>query len=271
MKFKILTLSVVLLGFGLAAYSKPLLAKTTTANLFDKSAIIADGLYKFKGNLNGKIPVFIWLLIKDSIIKGEVTYLRTAKHIPIKLVGTIVKDQGPVIYEFDPGGHVTGIYEGKLNASTFTGTWYNPNSNKELKYMLNHSDSTLAAPNTAFHPVNMTGQYQYFFGKAGAGGSGSISILTIKAKVAKVEVNCVTAAPAFNLADVEPFTAPVANNTIIYKMKDADCKFKIRVFENFVVITPLTDDLMQCGFGMNATIEGVYFKTSDKANFNTER
>jgi len=224
------------------------------------SAPVKNGLYKFSGKLNNRIPIFMWLVVKDSVIKGEVTYTKTKSPVPIKLAGTITKTEGLAIYEFAKDGIMTGIYKGQINVQSFTGDWYSPGSDKDLKYTLLQKDTLLNKIDTALKPVSITGQYVYHWGKRG--GDGSIDIKRLTGNNINASINCVTGSPENNIADVEPFKAKINRNTIIFKIPDTSCKFRMKVFKDFIVIDRITET-GECGFGMNASIKGVFFKTSN--------
>lgn len=217
-----------------------------------------DGLYKFTGKLNTKIPVFFWFVVKDSVLKGEVTYLKTAKRQPITVAGTIAKDNTITLYEFTKNGTITGTYEGKMKSHTFAGIWTAPGSGRELPYTLATKDTSFTPGSTALTPTTLSGKYAYRFGKNGA--SGEVHIRQIKLGTFSIDINCVTASPQNNIAEVETFKARMVNDAIIFKVPDTECKFRIRHYQNFIVIDRLSGPL-NCGFGLNATIAGLFIKT----------
>jgi len=47
------------------------------------------GFYKWTGTINSSIPAFLWFIVKDKVIKGELTYLKTKKQLPITVIGRI--------------------------------------------------------------------------------------------------------------------------------------------------------------------------------------
>jgi hypothetical protein len=222
-----------------------------------------NGLYKFTGKLNNKIPVFLWFVVKDSVLKGEVTYLKTAKRIPITVIGTITKDDGLRFFEFGKGGSVSGIYTGLFNTCRLTGSWWAPGSERELKYDLAPKDTLLTHVDTDLRPVSLNGSYEYHFGKKGS--DGGIDLRQDKPGEFSMEINCVTAAPQNNIAEVERTKVRMINNTIIYKSPDEDCGFRVRMFKGFVVIdNPLKK---YCHYGVGADVDGVFIKVSDNPSF----
>jgi len=232
---------------------------TILTSVFATRKPIPQTVYKFQGKLNGKIPVFLWFVMKDKVVKGEVTYLKTAKRVPITVIGTVSADNVARILEFEKNGNITGIYEAKLDVAKFNGTWFSPTSRKELTCALSVKDTAITVSESILNPAPMTGSFRYQYGKDGA--TGGVDIKQTGGS-ALLGINCVTEGPAYNLADVETFKAPVVNNTITTKIPDGDCRFRLRSYNGFVVID-LLDDLMKCGFGMNASIEGVFLKIND--------
>jgi hypothetical protein len=233
------------------------------------------GLYQFKGKLNNKISVFLWFVANGSVLKGEVTYLNTKVRKPISIVGTIrlIDDFSSLpgdktkelfaaeIYEFSKQGYIAGIYDGAFKGRHFNGTWSKPGSERELKFNLSHSDSVLAKPDTVLTTKNIAGEYLYRFGKKGS--QGGIDIKQIDKTNYLISMNCVTGGPSYNVAEVAPFKVHMINNNFIYSVPNTDCKFKISFFDNFAVVTSLRG--IECGFGLNASIDGVFLKTSDEA------
>jgi len=234
-----------------------------------------NGIYKFTGKLNNKIPVFLWFVVQDGFVKGEVTYLKTTRKIPITIAGTIFKADDPRrnadktsyfdirIFEFMKDGTITGVYYGPFQTSVLNGAWFAPGSEKELKFTLKAKDTTLNNIDTNLKPVSITGEYAYSFGKEHA--NGGMGIKSLGRDNYLMEVGCVTDGPAYNLANVDATKIHLTNNSTVFQPADPGCRFKIRFFKNFLVIDYLGPSINPCGFGNNASIEGVFIKTSEKA------
>jgi len=252
MKFKaIISVLILALTFNFTARSAE---RSTAGN--------PNGVYTFSGKLNDKIPVFIWFALKDNVLKGQVTYLKTAKRVPITIIGTIDHTQGLSITEFSKTGNISGFYSGKFSTQSFSGTWYAPGSEKELKFNLTKKDTVIACSNIDLKPINVTGAYRYNFAKFGA--AGGIDIQQTKPGHYTFRINCVTASPANNIADTQGENVKMLNNTITYKQPDGDCIFTIKAYDGFIVIDYVGEH-HDCLFGLNAGITGVFLKTSDKA------
>jgi len=234
-----------------------------------KSPAGINGIYKFTGKLNDKYPIFLWFVVKDSVLKGEVTYLKTAKRQPIAIAGQITKDLGMTIYEFTPKGYVTGTYSGEFKTGGLKGTWTTPGSDKELPYNLIPKDTVLTGVDMNLKPTSINGTYEYHFKRENAketGGDGGIDIKQLNTKEFLVDINCITASPQNNLADLWTFKVQATNGGITFKIPETDCRFRIRVFKDVIVIDRLSGDGI-CGFGNNASIEGVFWKTRQVPSF----
>ncbi|WP_158288356.1 hypothetical protein [Mucilaginibacter psychrotolerans] len=236
-----------------------------------------NGLYKFEGKLNGKIPVFLWFTVKDSVLKGEVTYTNTAKRIPIIVAGTLEKTSEAISYdlsaktnflrirEFAGDGTITGVFLGEITAGTFKGLWQAPNTEKQLPFILTASITALPkAIDFTLKPISLNGAYTYHYGKNGY--VGGVDINQTKSGMVTVALNSVTAGPAYNIAEVAAQPATVRGNIINVKLPHVNCKFRIRVFKDFLVVN-LLNDLDKCEWGNNATVEGIYLKTSAVGKF----
>jgi hypothetical protein len=235
--------------------------KVSTTDTVQKTTIseqkeITD-FYKWTGTINSSIPAFLWFVVKDKVIKGELTYLKTKKQLPITVFGR-VNEEGFKIYEFQKDGHITGTFIGRLQGEKFKGDWYNPSTDKTLSFQFITKDTILNSVDTILQPTNISGKYSYQFGQKGY--QGGIDIVGISKRLASFDISCVTSAPAFNVANVTADSIRIVNNTINYKDPESDnCQFKIRIFKDFLIIDYI-DNKYDCGFGMNATVEGIFVK-----------
>ncbi|HTE10945.1 MAG TPA: hypothetical protein VK645_08240 [Chitinophagaceae bacterium] len=216
-----------------------------------------NSVYKFTGNINNSIPVFIWFVVKDNIIKGELIYLKTKKQLPITLIGTI-DEEDCRIHEFQNDGNVTGTYVGNISNKEFKGSWYATASEKELAFKLTAKDTILETVDADFHPSTVTGTYSYQFGKKGP--QGGLEVKKINDSLVSLDINCVTRAPAYNIAETKADSIALKNGTSEYKIPDTKCMYRISFFKNFLVINHINKEF-DCGFGNNADIQGVFIKT----------
>lgn len=211
-------------------------------------------VYAWDATIGKQTKASIWFEQKDSVVVGEITYLKTNK--PIKLRGTVSREQGYRLLEFEPSGNITGIITGTIKDSLFSGDWFSPKTRKELPLVLKLKSSFTAHKAVIGTPTIYEGIYRYGYSKDGY--QGYLAVNRINANTAQLEFQNVTSAPAYNLATVDPVKVSVQNNQIIYKM-DKNCVFKIRFYNDIAVVDYLNDQY-ECGFGNNASVDGVYLR-----------
>ena len=210
------------------------------------------------GTLKSNIPVFVWFTIKDSVLAGELVYLNTKDKKPIKIIGNLLPSMC-MFSEFAPDGLITGIWSGKLSANSFTGTWYSSRSDKVHEFNLRPKDTTINK-NSAFVPDRLEGTYSYQY--PGEGGSGEFAVKQLDAGHLFFSANCVTGAPAHNMAEMDD-TLKLVNNVATLSKHDSDynCEFTVKFFKDFLVIQT-KEGAAECQFGHNAGVDGVYIKSS---------
>ena len=219
-------------------------------------------LHCWVGHIHSSIPVFLWLVEKDSVFKGQVVYTRTKQKTPITLLGQRFADQrGIRICEYQPDGSITGIYDFENLASATAGTWFSPTTRKDLDFTLVSKDTLLTAPDTGFQPDQpIEGTYGYSYGAKGP--QGSINIKRVDAHRISFEIGCHTGAPAYNLANVGRDTVALVNNSFIYKLDGSEhCVFRVSFYKHFLTIQYI-DGYGDCGgyFGINASVDGIFYK-----------
>jgi hypothetical protein len=221
-------------------------------------------VYFWTGNINSKIPVFMWVTIRDSIIQGEVTYSKTKNKAPIKLIGQIERDGQIRVCEYLTNGTISGIFHFNKIDNSATGFWYSTAKETKLSFELSSKDTLLANIDTSFQSEVITGDYAYMYGKEGS--QGGISIRKVSSDKISFSIGCVTNAPARNLAEVKLDTVSLANNGFVYKLRNSkDCSFQVKFYKNFLLICYLKD-YGDCGdfFGLNATVDGIFYKVPSK-------
>lgn len=221
------------------------------------SAKKISGVYKWTGTINNSIPVFMWFALKDSIIKGELVYLKTKNQLRITIIGT-VDEEGCRIHEFESNGNITGNYVGKINNNEFSGSWYGTASRKEMTFQFATKDTSIVGTDTVFQPSINPGLYSYQFGKEGR--QGGLKLEKENEGLISLDINCVTGAPAYNIAEATPDSIVVKDNTAEFKIADTKCPYKLRLFKDFLVIKHV-NAIYDCGFGNNADIDGVFLRT----------
>ncbi|GAA4343057.1 hypothetical protein [Flaviaesturariibacter amylovorans] len=217
-------------------------------------------LHAWSGTLGGRVPVLLQFAVHDSVVRGSILYQRSKERKPILLLGHL-EPEGYRLFEFAPDGSVTGILLGKMTGSSFDGTWHDPGSERALPFALAPSDSGMLV--SAPRPVTGAaagGSYAYSFGETGA--AGGIDV-TVAGDSARFDINCVTRGPAHNIADLQTGPLPLKGNSLIYAdPATPGCRFRIRFYEGFLVIDYL-ESQYDCGFGHNATVEGIFLRTGD--------
>ena len=236
-----------------------------TFKLYAQKNITGDninGVYKFEGKLGNRIPISMWFMMKDSVLKGELVYLNTAHRQPITILGTIENTGDITIDEFTKTGDITGEFKAMFKGNSLAGEWLNPVTKKMFNYILKRKDTTITAANKNLEPEEINGEYEYNFGENG--GAGGIDIKHISGGNYLIGVNCVTPYPPANVAEVEKTVVSMSGNTIIYTDSDCSSKFRIRVFKDFVVIN---DIIYGNCFGVGAYVAGIFIKTQTKPSF----
>jgi len=211
----------------------------------------------FKGKMNSKIPVFLWVIEKQDVIIGEVRYVR-ASNKGIKLIGNPYNN-GYELTEYLSDGTVSGVWRGKIDNNSFLGTWNSGNGSKEYCFEVNKAD-TLIHVDTSIIDGNYAGQYRYRNGNEGSEGS-----VLIEKNGDRYSLICanVTSAPARNMADFTIDSLKITNNEFICDLNnDTLCVFRIRFFKDFIIINSIAEK-RDCGFGLNAFVDGVYVKTKE--------
>jgi hypothetical protein len=209
----------------------------------------------YAGKLDGKIEVSLELHGLRDIVRGTITYKKSGK--PIMVLGTMNTDGTFFLHEFQPDGNITGVMSGTEKGQKLTGTWYAPNSEKELQMEL--AAVTVQEEGSAVWPYDskgVAGDYDYHYGKDGPMGS-----LVVKQTGDKLrfKFDCLGSAPGRNMALVEETQAVLSGNEAVYEMPDLECKFRIQFFDGFAVVG-YVDEKYDCEFGHNATIEGIFVK-----------
>lgn len=220
---------------------------------------IRNGVYKFEGTLGNKMPISMWFVMKDSVLKGELIYQNTIKRQPITILGTLDKTGEIDFNEFTKTGHVTGEFYAMLKSNMLDGLWINPVTEKTFKYLLKRKDTTITAESKNLDPEEINGEYEF----DNTGMQGGIDIKHISGNDYLIAIDCVTL-PKGNVAEVEKTKVRINGNTIIYATPDCTNKYRIRLFKDFIVIDNIVYG--NC-FGIGADVSGVFIKTKAKPSF----
>lgn len=222
-----------------------------------KAPAYLEGVYKWSGTIKQTIPVFMWFVAKDGVLKGELTYLNTKKRSPILILGTVSTSE-ITIKEFKNNGDITGLFEGRIDEKGFHGTWWGVVSEQELVFDLKGKDTVLNAIDTSLVATNIPGIYTYDYTLMGP--KGGMNVDEISGDIFSFDMSCVGPYPGHHIAMVETDTVVISNNHFNYEVKDApSCEFKVRFFKDFAVVN-YVNDKYDCAFGLNATVEGIFLK-----------
>ena len=224
------------------------------------------------GEINGKIPVSVWLEQKDGLTTGELLYVNSKTRTPFRLLGTYgTSGESPTVslQEMLPGGLVTGMISASIKGEVLEGVWMAPEKIKEtgtrytVKDMQQYSlklTQTGTAPGS-FHweysPESLTGRYAYTYGPHH--NSGTLDITSAPDGGVSVEIHTHTAAPAFNMADVDPTAGERTGNRIVCSVDDS-CAFEVLLFSDFAKVSTLKGRECDGWFGRGAYIDGNYIR-----------
>lgn len=210
------------------------------------------------GTLNRVTPIFIHYHLYSNLITGEIIYLNEKDKLPITLLGTIKDDRSYRLLEFEKSGNITGIITRTTTDGMFKGSWFSPVTKKELALNLVKKDTVMKAKKTETRLQDIFGHYHYQYGEAGYQGDFEISKLPCNKAV--FSITSVTGEPARNLAHIDDDTIILNSTQFIYKIPGSEkCEFSVNFHKKFIYIK-YTKGLCEGQFGMNATIEGIYFE-----------
>lgn len=212
--------------------------------------------YEYEGELEGGIPIELKFLQSDDIVKGELIYKKVGK--PITIIGTVDENGSYRVYEFGEKGMITGILSGNFESDAKNLSWFSPESRKRLKMELELKSKKDGRFD--FGDNDMVGVYRYEFGKDGA--LGNLTVDKVTKDSIYFDLICLTHAPGRNMATLEEAAMPINGNKVSIDFKDDeyyDCAYDIIFYKDFVSIK-YVDDRMECGFGHNARVEGIFVK-----------
>jgi hypothetical protein len=230
--------------------------------LFNSSFLINKPSYQnriltYKGLINKKIPIFLWYTIKDKVLYGQLTYLNTKQNKPIRIIGTIENGEYR-IFEFEKNGNITGILTVSKTKENLNGDWFSPKTRAEYSLKLTPIDTVIHKDLTGFKGETNTGEYRFLFSKNGSEGYFKLSNLNKTNFLFEIQNN--TEGPAYNQAIIENAKVQIKENIFLFSPSETrDCQFKTRLYKDFIIIDYIKDK--DCGFGHNASVDGIYLRT----------
>jgi hypothetical protein len=259
MKYHFLLLLLFLLSCHSNNGNNSITTNPATADVTQEASINPGKVYYWTGSINSKYPIFVWMILKDSMIRGQVVYTASKHPAAIDLVGYL-KNNWISVSEYQKDGSVTGIYNFKKWGAFISGTWTTPKNDKQDSFMLSSKDTVLKNIDSNFSSSSIPGEYFYAYGKDTY--TGSLDVKRITQDSISFEISCVTGPPGYNIAEVELDTIAQSGDQFIYKMPDSDsCFFRVRFFNNFAFIDyPKGVGDCAAQFGMGADIDGIFYK-----------
>jgi hypothetical protein len=225
--------------------------------------------HAWQGEINGKIPVSLWLEAKGDLLTGEIVYTKTGSNKPIRLLGTRENDT-LMVHEMLPNGTISGRIHGKAEGDTFTGKWtapdkvtekkdgtYSTREGKTYSITLTKSGTKPGSYSWDMDPKKVTGTYEYSYGAYQ--GTGKAVIYSFGGGKAEIDVNAYTGAPSFNMAELDKTQVTVQGNTITHELEET-CAFTARLYNDFLVITHELEKNCSGYFGRNANLAGTYLR-----------
>lgn len=268
---KQLTIVILTLSFLGCSYENKKSTSTTTSN--SKSETISEeetqhgeeltgsetSISSWKGKLDGKTNIQISIQDLGNVWYGEIIYLDTKSKRPIELIGEVMEDNYFRLLEFNKEGYVSGILTGQLEGDKIiNGSWFSPKSRKELKMELEPTKLLVNLNPIEADRKKIFGDYHYQFGPDGH--TGTLSIKSLGGNRATFELNAVTGAPAYNIADISKDTITLKENSFVYPLKYTEgCEIEVHFYNNFAQVV-FPNGYCDGGFGHNASPEGFYYK-----------
>ncbi len=211
----------------------------------------------WKGMLGGKIPVFIHYQQIGDLVVGEITYLKTKKKTPIRLIGELHNGDFFRLQEYDAKGNITGIIEARIQGGKFTGNWIAPVTQKELAFKLASSDSLISTPDIKIRPNEVFGTYVYAYGEEGY--SGQLEITgsdSGQADFYLISLTSLNMGP--NIAEIERDKVKLKGDYFEYLIPYSEnCSIRVDFYREFARVR-FTNGDCPGQFGHNATVEGIF-------------
>lgn len=232
--------------------------KGTLAKKRNKHVILPlQPFYALKGTVKDTSKVFLWLSIGDSVIRGNARYLSSGDSLP--LFGTVEPDGRLLFCGFSPDGGMLGGFTGKIvDDSIFQGKWFSLTFDSVWNCNLFRQDTALpSAIDTTLITRRADGTYSYHMGDTGPAG-GIIIHKVDGSSDLTLDIGCAGGPPDYSSAMIKGQVNFDGTTSIYTSPQKPQCKLRIRVFNDFVVIN-FVPKMDKCGYGAN--VEGVYSRT----------
>ncbi|MCZ4245655.1 hypothetical protein [Pedobacter punctiformis] len=215
--------------------------------------------YSLSGFINKKIPVELNITVSKNIILGNIRYLNSKAKTPIKIIGELNAENQYVLHEFEKDGNISGNIYAALKDGKLQGDWSSTKTDTSYTILLNSKANKNVKPEVILpiSPNSLAGKYSYQYGENGY--QGSIIIKKLSGNTYSYDIGSVTHAPGRNIADASG-KAVLKNNQFLIEINKS-CRFIVKFYNDFLTITEgRPDQLNDCQFGHNATLEGTYLK-----------
>jgi hypothetical protein len=209
--------------------------------------------YFLAGKVKDTTRVALWIVVKDSVVKGVARYLDSGDSL--RLFGTVEAGNKLIFCGFSPDGNMKGCFTGRiLYDSLFQGQWYALTSDTSWNCRLFSRDTMPPALDTSLVADKVEGTYSYHIGDLGA--AGGIIIHKVDAHSLSMDIGCAGPPPDYASAMLKIGQVDFDGQTALYKSPGKpNCQVRVRIFKDFVVIN-YVDKQNVCNFG--TSLEGVF-------------
>ena len=218
--------------------------------------------YFWIGRIDAATPLFMWAVIKNGIVQGEVTYMSKIGNKPVKLLGRTDKKGAMRVSEYLADGKITGSFVFDQISDRIVGKWESSNDkNKVYPVDLSAKDTMLPTIDTSFEPKMIPGDYAYLYGEKGA--EGVISIKQDPDRQNLFDIECSTSDPVSHSNMSDQRSIIVKNNECTYTIQGlATCSFRIKFYNNFLTVDYLKNygDTAEHS-GTYPDVAGIYYKS----------
>jgi hypothetical protein len=219
------------------------------------------GVSVWEGTINNKTEMVLTLTFDNDVVYGKVVYKKSG--IPIMVIGYRDSQNNFRLQEYYHSNAITGIYSGLISSvGLISGDWYGGKDNYEKALDFKIKRKEIISESVPEFKEEITGAYGYKFN--GDNGAMGDLLAGVKGDSVIFSFLCVTPGPAFNIANMMD-TSKLEKNHTKYKNKDENglCEFDIFFVPGGAVIQHANGGY-QCGFGLNASVDGIYFKEDNK-------
>jgi hypothetical protein len=221
----------------------------------------AKKTYAWTGRI-GTRTAFIWIAIKNDLIRGELSYADKKGNLPLKLIGGI-DDKGLIrVFEYQADGYIVGAFVFDRISDSALGKWESTANHKAYPFKLQVKDTLMQRVDTSFGPKTIAGDYVYMYGDKGPQGSISLTKAEEYPNLFNIECSTSAAGGYANMSDKR--SVFFKNNQCRYTIQGAaTCTFQIKFYTDFLIVEYVKnegDSANDCG--TYKEIKGVYYKAS---------